>query len=276
MRRIINLWRQQRGDYFFMCARRGERWIEQAFRRSEFGDVARWVRDHADCDVWWCVQSFSKPRRLERYAVPTPYAWLDLDPVDPRRLPLEPIIALETSPISYQAIWRCNHIPTKAMRRGFSQAVGGDRGAWIITKLLRVPNTVNFKYPQMPLVQVIWWCDEPIVDLRRYADGDGHNGTVDCRRKPKGDARAIILKYLDKSMLPGLNVTLLDACQPPRGEIRGTRSSVVHKIGRLLFEAGATEDEVACAMFASASFRSKWGTDLDRLWKEVDAARRRK
>jgi hypothetical protein len=122
-------------------------------------------------------------------------------------------------------------------------------------------------------VEVLWWCEEPIVDLRRYADGDDQNGTVDCRRKPKGDAKAIILKYLDKSRLPGLNVTLLDTCQPPRGGNHGHRSSVVHKIGRLLDEAGATEDEIACCMFASASFRSKWGTNLVRLWKEVAAAR---
>ena len=124
-------------------------------------------------------------------------------------------------------------------------------------------------------MQVLWWCPEPIVDLRPYADGDDRDGIVDCRRKPKGDATAIINKYLDKSRLPGLNTTLLSTCEPPRNGRPGQRSSVVHKIGRLLDEAGATEDEIACCMFASASFRSKWGTDLVRLWKEVAAARRK-
>ena len=40
----------------------------------------------------------------------------------------------------------------------------------------------------------------------------------------------------------------------------------------LLVEAGATREEVGAAVFASASFRSKWEKDLTRLWKEVDAA----
>ena len=68
-----------------MCARRGERWIERAFTGEDFhtplglaSNVTYWAHKHAQWDLYWCVHGFSKPRRLERYAVPTPYAWLDL------------------------------------------------------------------------------------------------------------------------------------------------------------------------------------------------------
>ena len=73
-------------------------------------------------------------------------------------------------------------------------------------------------------------------------------------------------------MLPGLNATLLSTCEPPHGGVRGKRSDVVHKLGCLLVEAGASRGEVAAAIYASASFRSKWGRNLTRLWAEVDAA----
>ena len=103
------------------------------------------------------------------------------------------------------------------------------------------------------------------VDVPEY-DDEGDAG------RPRGDAKAIINKYLDKTMLPGLNATLLSTCEPPRNGRPGQRSSVVHKIGMLLVEAGATREEIGCVMFASESFKSKWGKDLKRLWREVDAA----
>jgi hypothetical protein len=74
VQRIIDLWQQQRGQYFFVSRKRGESWIDHAFAREEFGNVARCVRGYADWNLYWCVHGFRKPRRLERYAEPTPFA----------------------------------------------------------------------------------------------------------------------------------------------------------------------------------------------------------
>lgn len=46
----------------------------------------------------------------------------------------------------------------------------------------------------------------------------------------------------------------------------------MHRLAMLLVEACATKMEVAASLFGSASFRSKWGSDLKRLWAEVSSA----
>lgn len=152
--------------------------------------------------------------------------------------------------------------------------MAGTKLAGRLLKVLRVPGTHNYKYDPPVRVKILR-DDGPtyrVRDLRQYAakvmevDDEGGGG------RPRGDALKIINKYLDKTMLPGLNTTLLSTCEPPRAGRPGQRSSVVHKLGCLLAEAGATRQEVGAAVFASASFRSKWKKDLTRLWKEVDAA----
>jgi hypothetical protein len=64
-----------------------------------------------------------------------------------------------------------------------------------LTKVLRMPGTVNFKYTKRPIVRLKWWCEGPVVSLRKYNGHRDDDAPVNCGRKPKGDARAILKKY---------------------------------------------------------------------------------
>ena len=170
--------------------------------------------------------------------MPSQYAWVDLDEVIPGKLRYRPTIAIQTSPGRYQGLWKFDRPLLKSLRKGLNDYCKGDKGGWMLTKVLRVPGTKNYKYDPPASVKLLWR-DGPLyrandmmklaVDVPEY-DGEGSGG------KPDGDARAILKKYR-------VDRTLLDTCIPPRDGEPGYRSSVVHKIGMLLVEAGATREE---------------------------------
>ena len=83
----------------------------------------------------------------------------------------------------------------KSLRKGFNDHIGGDKGGWAITKVLRVPGTRYFKYPQRPRVKLLR-DDGPtyrVRDLMRYAadvadvELEGGRGTSGggCARDPE-------------------------------------------------------------------------------------------
>jgi hypothetical protein len=272
---ITDIWKSEEGTHFFVCLKeRVAGFTQHAFTRAEFKHVVNWIDAHRSVDVYWCIGGFNGPHRLEKFAAPSRWLWADLDEVDPRKLRHEPTIAWQSSPNRFQALWKCDKAVPKELRKGFNDYIKADKGGWIITKVLRVVGCKNYKYDPPARVRLLWdnGPTHRTRDLMRYAvdvvDVDDEGGG----RRPHGDANVIVLKYLEKSMLPGLNATLLSRCEPPHGGVRGKRSDVTQKLGCLLVEAGASREEVAAAIFGSASFRSKWGRNVKRCWAEADAA----
>jgi hypothetical protein len=194
---------------------------------------------------------------LEKYAVDIPWLWGDYDGVDPDYMEVEPTIVVRSSPGHYHCYWQLDAIPSKGLRRGFHNAMGGDPGCWRFTQVLRVPGTVNYKREDRPCKVKLLQDDGPchrVRDLRKYRERDEDDGpVVDLSRDIGGlDAQTIVKKY-------ALDPTLLDTCIPPRDGRPGQRSDVIWKIGQLLKEKGASPDEVAAVIYASASWRSKHG-----------------
>jgi RepB DNA-primase from phage plasmid len=267
---ITDVWKKEQGAYFFLATknRDDERFNHDAFTRKQFGEIGDWIDAHRSIDVYWGIGGYYAPHRREAYASPSQFLRADCDTIDPRKLREPPTIVWESSPKHYHALWECDRPVSKGLRKGWCRHVGGDPGAWLVTQILRCPGTRNHKYPDKPRVKVLRR-DGPLYrvrDLQQYAVKipDVDNFINDVGR-PHGDARAILKRYR-------IDRTLLTACQPPRDGRPGYRSSVVHRLACLLVEAGAGRQEVAAAVFASASFRSKWGRNLTRLWAEVDAA----
>lgn len=246
MHTLLDLWGAQDAEYFLLATK--EPWRDRFVTRDDFSSLATWVRCHRDDNVYFCPHGFWKPIKKERYACKSHLLWADLDPVDPHELTVEPTIAWRTSHRRYSAIWRCDGEPTRGLRRGFNASLGDVDAGWHLTKVLRLWGSINHKYPEAPIVRLLW-DDGPryrLRDLRRYAiadDGVGNEGPIDISGI---DAEAVVKKY-------GVDPTLLDAARV------GHRSSVYFKLEMLLKARGASCDEIAAAVYASRAWQSKHG-----------------
>ena len=223
----------------------------------QFKGVEDWIDAHRSENVYWCPHLFSEARRREECAMPSQYAWVDLDEVDPRKLRYRPTIAIQTSPGRYQGLWEFDKPLLKSMRKGLNDFCKGDSGGWMLTKVLRVPGCKNFKYDPPPRVKTLW-DDGPLYrknDMLKLAvdvpDVDEEGGP-----RPVGNADAILKRYrVDRS--------LLDTCVPPRDGRPGQRSDVIWKIEVSLVEAGATRDEVGSGGLWVSEFQVEARAQLD-------------
>lgn len=139
-----NSWGGQRGPEYHEG--RAWRWPDQA------DDIRAHIEAHAEDDQYFTPGVFSAPRRVTQHAIPVPWLWADLDPVDPRRTDgLTPTVAWETSPGRYQCMWEMPYPREGATEHGgpnhrLTHYLGADPSGWDATQLLRVPESAHTKH----------------------------------------------------------------------------------------------------------------------------------
>ena len=112
-------------------------------------------------NVWFCINLLSREERKKETCLPTNLVWADLDDCKPSEIEPLPQIVIESSPDRYQAIWILDEIVDPYIAEDYSRRIYGryrDNGVdsgWALTKLLRVPFTVNLKYVERPVVNLI-------------------------------------------------------------------------------------------------------------------------
>jgi hypothetical protein len=232
-------------------------WRDQFFTSSQWRDIPAWVRENAASNLYFCPHPFEVRRRLSDCAVDSRWLWADLDEIAPQTLTHRPTVAWRTSRGKYAALWGLDHAPSRGLRKGFNLQLGVEGGRPIdpghhLTKLLRLPGTLNWKYDP-PQRVVALWDDGPrykVSDLLKYKVA-----------APEGEAVPVHIEGID-----GREVCkkygcwqLLSAIEDKIAVTR--RSSVVWKIGKTLREKGASRDEVAAAIYASVAWREKHGAD---------------
>lgn len=227
-----------------------------------FRQYSRW--DH---NLYFCPNPFSTDSRKKEYARPTRLGWCDMDESDPYAYRPEASLVWETSPKRYQGLWLWDGWHNIEEAEGYSRSLanrhGGDDG-WTITKMLRVPGSVNHK-PQYdePFVQLVHrnWnriADRPplpeivrAMEAGEFVNPDAH------------DPQEVFKKYEKKlhrkarALIRHTRVTEKD------------RSSCIHLMIASLHEAGASPDEIASIMWNSPYFTEKHGYHLDRLDGEI-------
>jgi len=198
--------------------------------------------------------------RKKEHAVLPPLLWADLDEADPRKCDVKPTIAIESSPGRFVGLWMLDEVMSESLNKRLTYHLGADVGGWDLTQVLRVPQTVNYKYQSMPRVRMVW--------------DDGPRWSVNAltRRLPKvavnekdgGDAAAIYAKY--ERDLPR-DVRQLCSSTPDR---HSDRSAALWKIERSFIEAGATRRETFTYCRASPwnKFRSRENGD-EQLKREL-------
>lgn len=144
---------------------RAWRWPEQA------GDIRAHIEAHADDDQYFTPGVFSAPRRVTQHAIPVPWLWADLDPVDPTRIEgLTPTIAWETSPDRYQCVWEMPYPREGATEYGgpnhrLTHYLGADPSGWDATQLLRIPGSAHSKHGHQR--GRLLWADGPRLHWRQ-------------------------------------------------------------------------------------------------------------
>lgn len=258
----------------FRCARSGK-WREHAIQwpadHLKIGQLlqrySRW-----DYDMYFCPNSFSKPRRKREYALPTRFAWCDIDDSPPEDYEPHPSLLWKTSPGRFQGLWSWDkyHEPDEAEQfsKGLAYRHGGDRNGWTITKMLRLMGSVNHK-PQYdePYVQTVA-CDwtkiraRPLALQRDRAKLPSPLPDIDVDPN-KFDRVEVIRKYR-KDLHPKARTMMRN-----RKAYEPNRSAQIFHMIAALHEAGASQDEIASVIWPNPYFVEKHGHDLGKLNEEI-------
>lgn len=203
-------------------------------------------------DLYYSVAKFSQRGRRIEDVVPARWLWADLDEVHPTaaaKLGLLPTVAVESSPGRYQALWRLtrplNAKTLEQLNQALSYALDADKGGWDLTQVLRMPGTRNFKYPDAPVVRLLWYREELVYDAR----------TVWAAVKAYAPASLGVSSVsVPRSAIPSKAKALLRATADT--VVEGERSARLWELECLLAESGLGPEEIYSLVAPSAW--NKW------------------
>lgn len=265
--------------YTFVAFRKfsNGKWIEVAIDHSDGLSIASLVDvlkryNRWDYDQYFCPNAFSRPRRKRECAIPTRFGWCDVDESDPEKYDPPPSLIWRTSPNRFQALWVWDSHQSPEDAESFSRALayrhGGDRNGWSVTKLLRLPGSINHKREyQQPFVQVLKY-DWTRIRSRpdRLVDDRAPfviSTTLLDVDPTKFEWRAVFKRY--RRFLSSDVQRLIGH----RRAYDRDRSARVYCLIAGLFEAGASPNEIASVVWSSPYFREKHGDSRNALRTEV-------
>jgi len=229
-------------------------------------------------DIYFCPNLFTG--RFRRIGEVKGGCWLyaDLDEVHPRKIPIKPTIAWESSSKRYQALWRLDKRVRPEvlnnLNKRLTYLIGADKGGWDLTQVLRVPGTYNHKYDDPVLVKVLWWngpTHKPGAIRKLVKDvspGDGEVKVEDLV-VPDLTAAQIFSKHR-KSINRRTRRLLLT-----KKVVEGERSDRLWEIENLLLAAGIKPEEVFVLIKHSAWNKYRGRADETyRIWVEIQKAAR--
>lgn len=158
---------------------------------DQLAEIVETVDEHAsEQNAYFSPVLYNQERRLKANVVDEVWSlWADLDFCAPELCEPKPAIATETSPGRYQGYWPLEHSISAREAEDLNRKIayayrehGADVSGWPSNKFLRIPGTPNHKYPDKPLVTVLW--SEPT----RFRPSDFDNLPTPPKRIVRGDA----------------------------------------------------------------------------------------
>lgn len=259
---ITRIWKQQPGKYFCISTKSvSGKWSDHFFRRTQFKEAEKFIRDNQDKNLYFCPHGFSEDRRKGAGVLPK-LMWADLDEADPEQMNPRPTIAFESSPGRYVGIWMLEDtLDSVKTNQGLTYLIEADHSGWDLGQVLRIPGTRNYKYQSMPKVRTLW-IDGPtyrLKDIKRKIPDD----VVD-----ESDDEALdVYKQYEKDLPKWVRRELLNGKPTP-----GKRSEMMWKLVLSLLEAGVARDD--CFTLLKASPWNKFGDD--QLMREIEKANGKK
>lgn len=273
---LLDIWQVQSEDsWAFIGARRpsDKRWRHHPVRPHDARRIRKIVDGYEGWDLYFTPNVFSEPKRCRVHALPTAYAWCDLDGGDLDKLPLRPHYLWETSPGRYQVLWRWDKREPVADAEAYSRAFAQfseDGTGWEITKYLRCIGSINHKpkycAPTVSLTRpraIMNLKDRPTV-MREHRRAVSRDSDVDFDNLP--DYRDVQRKYRAKNRY-GMSIRSYMGAAA-----QGKRSSTVAAIAHAYAKEGASPEEIASVVMASDAFQSKWGDSRRDALREVSKA----
>lgn len=126
---------------------------------DSFNMAVDFIEANSQRDLYFSPMLYSVPRRKAGAVVYTPVVYGDTDMFDPERYLVPPSINVESSPGRYHSYWLLdeNYSPaavsaaaksiahTHALNDEEGKQAGADPSGWALTKLLRIPGSLNTK-----------------------------------------------------------------------------------------------------------------------------------
>jgi putative DNA primase/helicase len=196
-------------------------------------------------DVWHCAHLLAARRRVKENATAVAALYVDGDGARVSEGLPHPTAVVRSSPGREQLYWRLSMpVPPEVgedLNKRLAYAMGADRSGWDLTQLLRPPGTRNYKYPDAPVVAV-QDLDEVVHDA----------GDLDRLLPPLPETSTNghgVADPVDQEPPVDLGPEALEAWRGERFKAKGDgtvdRSASLMKIGRVLYDAGASGRVVA-------------------------------
>jgi AAA domain/RepB DNA-primase from phage plasmid len=250
-----DLWDHVFGDergLLAICHNDGPNFRTHYFNHPKAADTAaEWALEKAQegHEVYFCAHLLAEPRRIKENATAVHTLWGDLDGTGVPEGKIEPTAVVQSSPGKFHCYWRmADGIPPQAaelLNKRLALKIGADPSGFDLTQLLRVPGTANYKYEGRPIVGI-----QDLDTSRTYSAGDLDRILPSL---PKTASKNGHTHHIDPGEPPvelGPEALKVWRGEKPKAKDTGEvdRSASLMKIGRAIYDAGATRRTVTEAL----------------------------
>lgn len=179
--------------YLFISSKddNGELTTHKAFKYPDaLKTISAYVSVRSDEDVYFSPMLYRVPNRKSESVSITPVVYTDTDLFDPEKFLVRPSMNIRSSPDKSHSYWFLDkqytpdEVSTAARAIALTHAEkvngeqrGTDPSGWMLTKLLRVPGTMNMKsYLDEPYEVTVEWNDGTIYSLADITDAYDEQG----------------------------------------------------------------------------------------------------
>lgn len=240
------VWKRQGEGFGFVSLRSSPgSWRDVAIKYPEqLGEFKMFDLDEGD--IYFSPNLFERPRRRRELMLPSRWLYADLDDAHPQWVPVEPTLVWESSPDRWQCLWAIDQeleeLEHGQINRQLTYACGADKGGWDSTQVLRLPGTLNHKYPDKPRVKLIsytrGYVDVKLKSLpKELLLSDNRTRSGEIFEPSEYSKEEILSNYRD--VIPIGTLSRIQA-----KDAYGDRSRVIWAIVCTLLELGLTKAEI--------------------------------